>query len=451
MAQCLSFYTYCSTLGVGCYLYTDTKRTTPVSAGWVSDGTTSWVVNSSGMITGTLTCPIPVTQYATQAGPPSGGYVYSSTHLGGNFSLAFTSNTTRSYSDLAVSHNQSYITLTVANSGTIFRSSNAGSTFSSIGISGLLDPRSVAMSSSGQYQLIVDWGNGNNYGWVYRSTNYGVDWTQLGNSPGYKAWYGAAISTSGQYQTVVGDINTGRIVVSNNYGVSWSNKNAGSWRTIAMSADGQYQLAGGFLEYLTLSTNYGSTWSSIVWPWTAQWGYGNTYNWSSVAMSSSGQYMLAVADPGVIWLSQNYGATWTNQTGNGDSWSACSMYPSGEIMFAATRGSGADIWRSLNYGGNWSIVEQNSAQSYTSLTSVPPSPACPPYGTYVDQYCSGVDLYYIYADGGCSTYDAIYESNSPTCGGGGGFESYYCSCYGYDCDPYPNPCYYYSCSSCAPF
>lgn len=58
MAQCLSFYTYCSSLGVGCYLYTDIKRTTTVSAGWVSDGTTNWSINSSGMITGVASCNV---------------------------------------------------------------------------------------------------------------------------------------------------------------------------------------------------------------------------------------------------------------------------------------------------------------------------------------------------------------------------------------------------------
>jgi hypothetical protein len=56
MAQCLSFHTWCSTLGTGCYLYTDIKRTTTVSAGWVSDGTTNWTINSSGMITGQADC-----------------------------------------------------------------------------------------------------------------------------------------------------------------------------------------------------------------------------------------------------------------------------------------------------------------------------------------------------------------------------------------------------------
>jgi hypothetical protein len=58
MAQCLSFYTYCSSLGVNCYLYTNVKRTSTVAAGWVSDGTTNWTINSSGMITGQAACVV---------------------------------------------------------------------------------------------------------------------------------------------------------------------------------------------------------------------------------------------------------------------------------------------------------------------------------------------------------------------------------------------------------
>jgi hypothetical protein len=44
---------------VNCYLYSDIKRTTPVSAGWVSDGTTNWTINSSGMITSQAACVVP--------------------------------------------------------------------------------------------------------------------------------------------------------------------------------------------------------------------------------------------------------------------------------------------------------------------------------------------------------------------------------------------------------
>jgi hypothetical protein len=56
MAQCISFFSNCSSLGYGCYLYTDEKRTTTVGAGWISDGTNVYSVNSSGMITAVNAC-----------------------------------------------------------------------------------------------------------------------------------------------------------------------------------------------------------------------------------------------------------------------------------------------------------------------------------------------------------------------------------------------------------
>ena len=66
MAQCIYFFSPCSSLGVGCYLYSDPKRTTPVGAGWLSDGTSSYQINSAGLITSANTCY-----------PASGTYLYS--------------------------------------------------------------------------------------------------------------------------------------------------------------------------------------------------------------------------------------------------------------------------------------------------------------------------------------------------------------------------------------
>lgn len=42
--------------------------------------------------------------------------------------------------------------------------------------------------------------------------------------------------------------------------------------------------------------------------------------------------------------------------------------------------------------------------------------ACPAYGTYYSQYCSGYDLYYTYHNGSCGYYSTLYQSNSTTCG-----------------------------------
>ena len=54
--QCLSFNSTCSTLIYGCYLYTDDKKTVPVSTGWISNGTNVYSINSSGMITAVTAC-----------------------------------------------------------------------------------------------------------------------------------------------------------------------------------------------------------------------------------------------------------------------------------------------------------------------------------------------------------------------------------------------------------
>jgi hypothetical protein len=435
----MSKYSTCSTLGIGCPIWSDIKRTSLYRGSFLSDGTTYYRTNADGVIYETAACPTPFTQFATTFYPYP-GYIYKSTDYGSTWNVAL--QTTGDYSDLAVSSTGTYITVTQRSSSTLLVSSNGGaSSYNFVGVSGLNSPTSVAMSADGQYQLIGDLGGAGTYGWIYRSTNYGASWTQLGNSPGYKAWYGVAISSTGQFQTVVGDINTGRIVISNNYGASWNNKNTGRWRSIAMSADGRYQLAGSYLDYLFLSSNYGSTFNAVIFPWTALWGYGNTYTWPSVAVSSTGQYMLAVNEYGGIWLSQNYGSTWTNQTGDGKNWSSCSMYPSGEIMFAAeTNGS---IWRSSNYGGNWEVVPNTGTRNYSSLTSTTILNGCPSPGTLIDEYCNGYDFQHIYADGNCGTYETT-DYNSTYCG----FSySYTCDC-GYGCEAYASPCYYYGCYNC---
>jgi hypothetical protein len=88
-----------------------------------------------------------------------------------------------------------------------------------------------------------------------------------------------------------------------------------------------------------------------------------------------------------------------------------------------------------------------SVNSSGMITAITACSSCQPDGTFLNTSCSGCDLYYVYANGNCGTYSTFIESNSASCGCG---SSYYCSCYEYDCDPYPNPCYYYSCNTCLP-
>lgn len=96
MANCTIFYTYCSTLSVGCYLYSDIKRTSTIPAGYISDGTSVITVNSSGMITAIGSCSsYPV--YGTFLNTSCSGYdlynVYADGY-GGTYSTLAESNST---------------------------------------------------------------------------------------------------------------------------------------------------------------------------------------------------------------------------------------------------------------------------------------------------------------------------------------------------------------------
>jgi len=179
----------------------------------------------------------------------------------------------------------------IAGSSTpIYLSTNYGQTWSSI--SGTTQTWTcVAISESGQYLF----GGTNNAG-VYYSSNYGQTWTLSG--PTISAMY-ITCSASGQYVCVT-DSNGSGIYYSSTYGTSW--KNAVSPITIiygiAMSASGQYVVAGGGsvnTQYLYYSTTYGQTWIQV--PSSPQG------NWYSVSMSASGQYLLAGAIGGSFYQS----------------------------------------------------------------------------------------------------------------------------------------------------
>jgi hypothetical protein len=73
--------------------------------------------------------------------------------------------------------------------------------------------------------------------------------------------------------------------------------------------------------------------------------------------------------------------------------------------------------------------------SYSNVITVTTSAGCPPYGTYLSQFCSGCTLYYRYANGSCDSYD-VSQGCTTGCGGCccspayGTYLSSYCS--GYD-------------------
>jgi photosystem II stability/assembly factor-like uncharacterized protein len=82
----------------------------------------------------------------------------------------------------------------------------------------------------GKYQTAVVDG-----GYIYRSTNYGVTWTQA-TSDTTRSWSSVAMSSDGKYQTAVA--NGGYIYRSTNYGVTWNTSmsdTSRNWNSVAIN------------------------------------------------------------------------------------------------------------------------------------------------------------------------------------------------------------------------
>jgi hypothetical protein len=204
----------------------------------------------------------------------------------------------------------------------------------------------VAVSrGTGQYMLAgnANLSGGYSEGTLFRSTNYGANWTLVGQL-GY--WNKVAISDNGQYMLAVEYY--GRAYKSSDYGSTWTainnfpfptNNPCGlpilqtlSFRGAALSGDGQYQVI------CTASDNYGTCGSGPS-------AYTNMYN--------------------TIFVSNDYGATWTaREFDSGSTYNAVAISASGQTVLAATgtlfvvQGS---ILRSNNYGVNWSNISNSTA------------------------------------------------------------------------------------------
>jgi hypothetical protein len=151
------------------------------------------------------------------------------------------------------------------------------------------------MSSSGQYQSAsID--SVDSSGGIYISNNYGNTWIKNPTSSTAQPWKSVTISASGQYQTAV--VYAGSIWISNNYGNLWIEKSSYmyEWWSVSISASGQYQTAVEInSDGIWRSTDYGNTWTLSA---------GTTsQNWVSVAVSASGQYQTALQQNGSIWTS----------------------------------------------------------------------------------------------------------------------------------------------------
>ena len=242
--------------------------------------------------------------------------------------------------------------------------------------------RGTAMSADGKYQTAVATAAQGLTGVVVISKDYGTSWSTkvVGNSDSTTDWVAVAMSSDGKYQTIINNNGSADVVYihrSTDYGNNFTkvgpiansavNKMT-SLRFIAMSSDGKYQTIIG-PRYILTSSNYGATWiqalESVV---------GATTNtpFFSVTMSADGRYQVVVTsgnnnNDGEVYISNDYGYTWklTKSFGRFMPFTSVSNSDHGRLVVMSSKNG--FIYTSNDYGNNWKI--RTTKQNYTtSLT-----------------------------------------------------------------------------------
>lgn len=184
---------------------------------------------------------------------------------------------------------------TVGGSKLLYLSSDSGVTWSPASISPTVgsDWSSVASSADGT-KLVASCQPA---GTLFTSTNSGSSWS-VRDSP--RVWSSVASSSDGS--RLVATVNNGQIYTSTDSGVFWTpQETTRNWISVASSADGSRLIAAVFTGFIYTSTNSGVTWVARE----------SVRNWVSVASSSDGLRLIAGEVSGGVYVSSDGGTSWT--------------------------------------------------------------------------------------------------------------------------------------------
>ncbi len=193
----------------------------------------------------------------------------------------------------------------------------------------------VAASSDGGRLYAVG-----NFTGIYGSTDAGQHWNRVGPLAG--SWNSIACSANGQIVYAAPTGVGGTIWGSINGGATWVSNNV-TGNTVACTADGSKiftgkiacsgdgtnlaKISGG----ISISTNSGSTWLSISAP---------SGNLGCLAVSSDCTRLVAGVSNGLLYASANMGTTWTTLTTSTQLWAGAWMSADGSHFAGAASKNG---------------------------------------------------------------------------------------------------------------
>lgn len=165
-----------------------------------------------------------------------------------------------------------------------------------------------------------------------------------------RAWRSIALSADGQFLAAVAQ--NAPISTSADGGKTWSDHGtSASWTSIASSADGRRLAATVTGRSIWTSDDYGTTWKSTS----------ATTDWQQfVSSSADGLKLLAVERDYRLWVSDNGGKTWTPGKPMVAAWFSAASSANGQVLVAATDigGPGSGVSVSQDGGATWPPVRR---------------------------------------------------------------------------------------------
>lgn len=292
----------------------------------------NWAITNASVTSGAIGSGISASgQYQIQVSISGGSNATSGIYYSSTYGQTWTqSSSTSSIAWIACAISESgKFAIATASSTAIYISSNYGQTWTATSQTSSGQTR-CAISATGQY-MVAGGGIAGSATPIYLSADYGQTWSSISGTT--QTWTCVAISASGQY--IFGGTNNVGVYYSSNYGQTWALSGPTiSTMYITCSASGQYVCAtdsnGSGIYY---SSTYGTSWKNAVSPITIMYG---------IAMSASGQYVVAgggSVNTQLLYYSTTYGQTWiqvpSSPQGN---WFSISMSPSGHYLLAGAIG-----------------------------------------------------------------------------------------------------------------
>ncbi len=187
---------------------------------------------------------------------------------------------------------------------------------------------------------------------AFRTMNDGLSWTDINNGLPREYVNAMVIFMGGLY---VGTDGAGGLFRTSDDGGSWTNLNVTNTGVNAVFVSNSTILAGTGLNGLKVSTDNGSTWSTVA-------GHGSTSVW---AFANIGTNWFAGTDGEGVLLSKDNGATWSAVNSGLGNLHIQSFLVQGTTLYVTTAGgSGAGVYVSKSYGSNWTKVSNGLPADY---------------------------------------------------------------------------------------